>query len=570
MLDMGNPNAHSTDAEDLETLRTLLLGGPPDEVLNPPVSSEAVSQVLPVAISQAYKTQPDIVEATRPTVETAIQQSIQRDANILAESLFPVIGPATRKSITAAIGTLVQSLNQTLDYSLSPQSFKWRLEAKRTGKTFAEVVLIRTLIYQVEQVFLIHKETGLVIQHIVAKAATAQDPDLVSAMLTAIQDFVHDSFSVEASSSLNTLRLGDLTLLIEDGPQAVLACAVRGSVPIELGELLRSQVEKIHLIFGNRLHSFDGDQSLFKDCVPYLQDCFQAKFRGSKDTKTVKKRPPLTRTQKVLGWCLAGILLSGVGLWTVLNWQSNRQWQQFVGTLQQQPGFVVIDQYKQKGTYHLSGLRDPLATDPQALLQSTNLKPNKVQMNWKPYLSLDPSFLDSRAQMLLNPPASVSLSLSPQGVLAASGRASEQWIKWAKELSLSLEGVSAWQDDNLISTEREELTRLRSRVEYRQFAFPKGKAMLQTRYDKTLENHAKDIKALVQTAQLIDEPVSITIQGYGDQRGSANSTLRLGQTRANYLRRYLVDQGIDPEVLTARGAAIAGDDRSATRFEVRF
>ena len=564
-----------TDADELQELRALLLGGPPEDMLNPPLSPEALSKVLPEAMSQAHERQTGIIAATLPTVETAIQTSVQQNASVLAEALFPVIGPATRRSITTAIGSLVQSLNQTLDHSLSPQSFKWRLEAKRTGKTFAEVVLIRTLIYQVEQVFLIHKETGLVVQHIVAKTATAQDPDLVSAMLTAIQDFVHDSFTVEDTSSLETLRLGDLSLLIENGPQAVLACAVRGTSPAELRELLRSQLESIHLTFGPRLKNFDGDQSLFQDCTPYLQDCFQSKFRGSKDTAPAQKKPPLTRTQKLLGWCLAGILLSGVGLWSWMNWQSNRHWQQFVDTLQQQPGFVVLDDYKRRGAYHLNGLRDPLSGDPQALLNQSRVNPNKVKMTWKPYLSLAPEFLGNRTQTLLNPPSTVSLSLSSQGVLAVSGRASERWIQWAKEVSSSLEGVTEWRDDGLISTEREELTQLKSRIEFRQFSFPKGKATLQTRYAETLDNLAEDLKSLTQIAQIIDEPVNITIRGYGDQRGNAAQTIQLGQTRANYLKRYLVEQGVSVEGLTATGSAIsssdrAGNDRSASHVEVRF
>ncbi|MGD1866923.1 MAG: hypothetical protein ACFB0D_20420 [Phormidesmis sp.] len=144
-----------TDTDELKELRALLLGGPPEVMLNPPLSPEALSKVLPEAMSQAHERQTGIIAATLPTVETAIKTSLQQNASVLAEALFPVIGPATRRSITTAIGSLVQSLNHTLDHSLSPQSFKWRLEAKRTGKTFAEVVLIRTLIYQVEQVFLI-------------------------------------------------------------------------------------------------------------------------------------------------------------------------------------------------------------------------------------------------------------------------------------------------------------------------------------------------------------------------------------------------------------------------------
>ena len=59
--------------------------------------------------------------------------------------------------------------------------------------SFAEVVLKHTLVYRVEHVFLIHRHTGLLIAHAASQDATSQDPQLVSSMLSAIQDFVRDS-----------------------------------------------------------------------------------------------------------------------------------------------------------------------------------------------------------------------------------------------------------------------------------------------------------------------------------------------------------------------------------------
>ena len=56
-----------------------------------------------------------------------------------------------------------------------PRSLKWRFEAWRTGRPFAEIVLLKTLVYRVDQVFLIHKETGLLLQHVVADEVRAKD-----------------------------------------------------------------------------------------------------------------------------------------------------------------------------------------------------------------------------------------------------------------------------------------------------------------------------------------------------------------------------------------------------------
>ncbi|MEL7333511.1 MAG: OmpA family protein [Cyanobacteria bacterium J06560_2] len=569
--------ANQLAANQLAELRALLLGGPLEEVLNPKPTPEDISRLLPAAVSDAYDKKAGIRVALLPAVETAIQSSVQGDAAILAEALFPVIGPATRKSITASIGSLVESLNQALEHSLSPQSFKWRLEARRTGKTFAEVVLIRTLVYQVEQVFLIHKETGLMIQHVVTESATARDPDLVSAMLTAIQDFVKDSFVVDGERSLDTLKLGDFSLLIEDGPQAILAGVVRGTPPQELRALLRSQIETIHRTFGASLKTFDGDQDRFAGTRPYLEDCVSSKFKGKADKA---EKAPISRRTKIIAWGLAGMLVSGIGLWMGMNWQRDRQWHRFVSTLQAEPGVVVISEQKKRGAYHLQGLLDPLAQNPMQLLDATKLNPNRVNMSWNPYLSLEPGFLQNRTQTLLSPPDTVSLTLNEQGVLQISGEASERWIQWAKATSAGLEGITEWQDADLISTERQALSELQSRIEYRRFVFPPGKAELRSQqYQITLQHQAEDIQKLLQLSEELGEPATISIVGHGDQRGQTRQVVQLGSTRASMLKNVLVGQGISPTLVTAEGTAIedssrlgAGDrdEDAAAYMEVHF
>ena len=164
---------------------------------------------------------------------------MRKDPKPLADAIFPIMGPAIRKSIAAALSGMVQSLNQTLSYSLSAQGLKWRWEALRTGKSFSEVVLLHTLRYRVEQVFLIHRETGLLLRHLSAGASVVQDADMVSGMLTAIQDFVKDSFTVGQGDQLQTMQLVDLTVWIEQGPLAILAGAIRGTAPQELREVFR-------------------------------------------------------------------------------------------------------------------------------------------------------------------------------------------------------------------------------------------------------------------------------------------------------------------------------------------
>ncbi len=135
-----------------------------------------------------------LADALAPTFQEAFKVSVKKDPQSLVDAISPVMGPAIRKSISDALERMVQSLNQTLEYGFSPKGLKWRFEAFRTGKPFAEVVFLHTLQYRVEQLFLIHRKDGLLLQHVAVEPGLSQDADMVSGMLTAIRDFVRDSF----------------------------------------------------------------------------------------------------------------------------------------------------------------------------------------------------------------------------------------------------------------------------------------------------------------------------------------------------------------------------------------
>lgn len=539
--------------DELRDLRKLLFGGEMEELLNPPLQPEAVSQVLADAMLHAGL-QDKLTDAVMPTIEAAIQSSVQRDSNVLSDALFPVIGPAARKSITAAIGNLVQSLNQTLEHSLSPQSFRWRLEAKRTGKSFAEVVMLRTLLYQVEQVFLIHKASGLVLQHIVAETAIAQDPDLVSAMLTAIQDFVRDSFTVSSGESLDTLTVGDFTLWMEEGPQAVIACVIRGTAPQDLRAVLRSTQEKIHLVFKKALLNFKGDQSAFEDSRSYLEDCLQSRFKAP---EKVAEKPapakPKSKAQKLLIGLAIGLIFLGLGGWAFLGRQAHQRWEAYVAQVEQQPGLVVVSHGKQKGDYFITGLRDPLAADPALLLQATTIDPQKVRMSWEPYISSVPQLMGDRAKAILNPPETVALTLDQNQILHLAGSAPEAWIKTAQQRAQQLYGIAGWDDTQLTAVEREAVEKLRDRLETRRFAFEPGRAELRVTYQEALREQADALKTLIQIADTVGQRVEITLYGYGDRQGEASVNLQLGKMRASYIRRFLLNYGVRAAVIESKG-----------------
>ncbi|HEY9649990.1 MAG TPA: OmpA family protein, partial [Coleofasciculaceae cyanobacterium] len=482
----------------------------------------------------------ELAEALRPTIEAAIYASVRNDVNIIATAIFPAIGSGIRKAVVTAIREMTQTLNQTLEYGFSNQSLKWRLEALSTGKSFAEIVLLHSLLYRVEQVFLIHKETGLLLQHVVAPEVAAQDAELVSAMLTAIRDFVQDSFSVQNGDTLDTLQYGELTLWVEQGPQAILAGVIRGNAPQKLRANFQDALERIHLEQSSALESFDGDVLPFVATKPELEACLQAQYERKK-----QKPSPLL-------WIALGAIGIGVLTWGGLAIRDYLRWVSYLEKLNNEPGITVTKIQKQGNKYFIFGLRDPLAIDPKQALKAAQVNPNSVIMEWKPYLSLEPALLAARARQLLRAPDSVSLKADENGVLYARGSAPHQWIAQARQQVQLIPGITQFRT-NLTDTNLGKLQSLQKQVEKQIIRFVKGTPQLQPNQDDTLEKLAQDLEKLFDTAQSSNKGVQVKIVGHTDEIGWLWTNMQLSQGRADAILSTLVSKGVNPTNLKAVG-----------------
>ncbi|MHC2301747.1 OmpA family protein [Rhizobium mongolense] len=414
----------------METLRQLLVGREISELSRvthllgePEQLAEAVGGVLPSAAARAPHAQ--LGEALAPAVERAVQRSIQKSPRTLTDILYPVFLPAIRKSIGEKIDQTFQSLNETLRHIFTWHGLKWRFESWRTGASFSEVVLKHSLVYRVEHVFLIDRNSGLLIAHVTADNATSEDPQLISSMLSAIQDFVKDSFNEKEQSGLDTIRFGELRLWSEVGPFATLVAVIRGNPPEELHEIVRDVLLRIHDEYSQSLEQFDGDGSQLAGIETQLQTCVELKQEDS--------------NQGFPWLVLAAVLLVLIpaGGWFFLSWQSGQRWQAYVSRLEAQPGIIVAEQKVRDGQFYISGLRDPLGADPQSLLSGTHVDPARVHSQWQFYQSLEPEFVLKRLTASLAPPKSVLLSIV-QGRIVAEGEAADTWIDRARAAARQL------------------------------------------------------------------------------------------------------------------------------------
>jgi outer membrane protein OmpA-like peptidoglycan-associated protein len=389
------PHDQTGDEKPIAQLRTILLG--PDRetwgrlrerLEDPKRRAEDVASVLAEAVK--LRSDAKLRRALQPLVEETIKLWLQANPRILADAVSPILGRSIRKAITAELESMLESLSQTMEQSFSVRSLQWRWEAIRTHKPYAEIVLLRSQLYRVEQVFLIHRKTGISLQHVAAPDAEAKDPEMVSGMLTALQDFVQDSFTGAEGENLETVRMsGEFSVVLAYGADAILAGFVKGVVPRKLNTVFQETLDAIEQQKTEQLRSFSGETSVFDSCQPLLEACLlgqapkQAPKGGSFSARLLLFGVPALVVMALVGWGIYSILAA-------------RKWTDFEHRLNQEPGIVLTKAEKQAGVYQISGLRDPMAKDPAEILKNSGLDAGKAEFHFQDFHSLDPQFAGPR------------------------------------------------------------------------------------------------------------------------------------------------------------------------------
>jgi outer membrane protein OmpA-like peptidoglycan-associated protein len=545
------PESQPEDKQALEELRHLIVA--PEQ--------EGLQEIRERLDNMERREQGDdqaLAEALAPTIQETLRESVRKDPHVLADALFPVMGPAIRKSISETLRAMLESFNEALEHSLSLRGIQWRIEAFRTGKPFAEIVLLHSLLYRVEQVFLIHRETGLVLNHVVAPAVATQDPDMVAGMLSAIQQFARDSFHSAGEETLGSMNFEELEIWLEASPDAVLAAVIRGHAPSDYRLAMKEALENIQQNFSSALANFKGETGPFRAAGDRLHQLLEARFKEKQDGK---RRP---RAAIAAAAVALVIVLSWVGYSSYLLWE----WSRFLKALRQQPGIMVISGNKSGGRFHVQGFRDPLAPDPGKLLSEAGFDPKKADLELMPFYSVDDAIVLKRASELLHPPAGVKLS-DKNGELRAEGAAPPKWIGQFQERAPWIAGVNSIDVSHLENMDRLEFNRLKAALESAILVFPLGRTDLEPGQEAALAQGERDIQGLLTQAGNLGGTATIEIVGHTDSTGVEAANLPLSRQRADQIFSTLRRAGVKPADLRPRGVATAEPLRSEDTEEGR-
>jgi hypothetical protein len=547
----------------LQELRALILD--PDreriraierKLASPALHVEDVAKVLPEAITRRAASDERLGAALGPVVGEAIKASVRRDPQPLVDAIFPVMGPAIRRAISNALGELVQSLNTTLEHTVSLRGLAWRWEAMRTGKSFGEVVLSHSLLFRVEQLFVIHRESGLLIEHRTAPGVQALAPDLVASMMTALRDFARDSFSVSEQQGLDSLALGDLTVWAESGPGAILAAVIRGQPPLALRETMQQALEEVHLAHADEIERFGATGVPFAIRDGILERCLVS--QASESSRSGQWRTVL----------LGVAVLAAVGWCAVPRVMEQRRFDGYLDQLRREPGVVVGSAGRADGRFVLTGLRDPLARDPIALAAAAGIDSARLSAKWEPYIALRPEFVVRRAQALLHPSPRTTLRLAGD-TLVPGGVASAAWRAEAQRLALAVPGVGALRLTELADSAEVALRATADSIETITFDYPLGGTTPVVAQAARIDSLASRLRRFLDDAARGERSARIELIGLADSVGTEEANVALRRARADRMRSALQARGVTVQSLSA-GVDSTSTDRTLRQVRLRI
>lgn len=531
---------------DFEALRRLLVG-PEQERLDAQASAvsaleqaqAALPERLPELVEQATAgpARPRLEQALAPVVGSALGDAVRRDRRAIVDALFPIIGPAIRRAVAESLRSFVADLNRALEWSVSPRAWRWRLEAWRSGAPFAQVVLKHTLSWRLDHVFLIERESGLLLYRQSAPELAELDADAIAGMLTAIGDFVRDSVGSgeDGQGGLASATVGEHLVQVHEGPLANLACFVRGTPPSELAEQLRAALEALHAA-----HARDPELDWGLAAEPLLG---QLAGQGAAAPVSAPPRWPA----RLLGLA-ALVLLAGL---VHAAWQRGQTEARLRELVAATPGWQWLS-IEAGQPWRLRLLRDPDSDPPTGLAARVGLPDTALVIEERAFLSLDDRPQERRLQRALAPPPGVDLAVAGGRVLL-SGQTTADWHAGALARLRDWPGVLAV-DDSALELGPDpalwsEYTALRAASGRFVAEFARGRAELAP---AAVGGLAGQLVRALELARMLDRDLSFRIVGWTDEGGSEARNEVLRAARAEAVRAALIAAGVPGDRLAAR------------------
>jgi outer membrane protein OmpA-like peptidoglycan-associated protein len=245
--------------EDLPKMATAIAKILPEAIeaeirLNPQAIAKAIAPEIAISIREQILLDASAISQTLgPEMGKAIKTQIELEKDAMVDALYPVIGSTIAKYMVE----VVQDINSRVEKTLSFEGIKRKFKAKIQGVSEAELIFKESVGYRVPAIFLIDKDSGLVIQEIQIPGEKQLDSDMLAGMLTAIRSFANDC--IASGSELGAINYGDWQIPLEVAGYCYVAAIVAGEPPKEFIAKIRQVLGEIVMEHDQIIRNFSGD-----------------------------------------------------------------------------------------------------------------------------------------------------------------------------------------------------------------------------------------------------------------------------------------------------------------------
>lgn len=232
----------------------------------------------------------EMAKTFSPIMGEAIRTQIRNSRQDMIDAIYPIIGESVQKSVAETLREIQRNIDMRLRQTTGDV---WRqLQARLRGVSSSELALRDAIPFQVEQLFFIQRDSGLLLATYPTEDAEMSS-GMIGGMLTAIRQFARDSFGRgRTGTDLDEIQYGDDRIIIQGGQYAYLAVVIHGIEPEGFRGTVQTFVSELHLQHEHALKAYAGDSETLPALTPHLAE-FMGAVAGNR-----RQSKPLTRLQR--------------------------------------------------------------------------------------------------------------------------------------------------------------------------------------------------------------------------------------------------------------------------------
>ena len=133
---------------------------------------EAITPIIAASIQSKIREAPyEMAEALSPIIADALRSSIAESREAMIEALYPITGKLVQRAVSEAMRDLARKIDEQMRTTFNFASILQRLRMMLGLAPSSESMLRDLLPFQVEEIFLIHRQTGILLRHETAAAS---------------------------------------------------------------------------------------------------------------------------------------------------------------------------------------------------------------------------------------------------------------------------------------------------------------------------------------------------------------------------------------------------------------